>query len=122
MRVLIKIALALACVHGLFLLGFPHVLHHMLGMRIREIVAESRANSEQYIESEILAYAHDKKIPLAPNQLLVWRIDDRVRVWLEYEQVVELPYYTRSREFRYAFPEGTTLPRSYSRRLSASGR
>ncbi|MFH1276934.1 MAG: hypothetical protein ABIK65_00920 [Candidatus Eisenbacteria bacterium] len=122
MRFLIKLVLALACAHGLFLLGFPHVLHRMLGMRVREIVAESRANSEQYIESEILAYAHDKKIPLEPNRILVWRVEDRIRVVLDYEQTVEIPFYTTSKRFSIAYPEGTTLPRSYSRRASAAAR
>lgn len=122
MRVLIKIVAALAIVHALFLLTFPHILHHMLGMKIREIVAETKTNSEEYIKEEILSYAYDKKIPIVPNEVIVWRKDDLVRIWLDYTEEVKLPFYTKVMEFHYAYPPGTILPRSMAYRTSSSRR
>lgn len=122
MRLLFKVCLALVAAHALFLFGFPHILHRMLTMRVREIVAESTLNSEEYIRGEILGYAEDKKIPLEEDRLVVWRKDGKVRVWLSYDQVVRVPFYTYSKSFLLSRPEGTEPPRNYKKIRSASAR
>ncbi|RPJ40522.1 MAG: hypothetical protein EHM19_13550 [Candidatus Latescibacterota bacterium] len=122
MRLLFKVCLALVAAHALFLFGFPHILHRLLAMRVREIVAESTLNSEEYIRGEILGYAEDKKIPLEEDRLVVWRKDGKVRVWLAYDQVVRVPFYTYSKSFLLSRPEGAEPPRNYKRIRSASAR
>ncbi len=122
MRFVIKLCLVLVAAHALFLLGFPHVLHRMLAMRVREIVAESALHSEQYVRGEILAYARDKKIPLEEERVLVWRKDGKVRIWLAYDQVVQFPMVTHRSAFLFAHPPGTEPPRNYSRSRSLSSR
>ncbi|MFH1680129.1 MAG: hypothetical protein ABIH26_05720 [Candidatus Eisenbacteria bacterium] len=115
MRFVFKLCLVLVAAHFLFLFGFPHVLHRMLSMRVREIVAESALNSEQHIRGEILEYAGDKKIPVEGDRVLVWRKDGRIHVWLAYDQVVRLPLYTHKTAFLLSSPPGTEPPRNYSR-------
>ncbi len=122
MKVLLKICLLLAVGHILFLIGFPHVLHYMLDMRVREVAATSTTNSETYIKEEILGYAMDKNIPIQGNRLHVWRKDGGIRIWLEYDQVVRLPFHTRTTSFTVTHPPGTLPPSSYSMRRSFSGR
>jgi hypothetical protein len=122
MRLLVKICLVLMLAHALFRFGFPHILHRMLAMRVREIVAESTLNSEEFIRGEILDYVRQKKIPLDEDRLIVWRKDGKVRVWLAYDQVVRLPFYTYSKSFLLARPEGIEPPRNYRRIRSASTR
>jgi hypothetical protein len=122
MRLLLKVCLAFIVAHALFLFGFPHVLHRMLEMRVQEIIAETKLNSEEYIRGEVLTYAHEKKIPLEDDRLVVWRKDGKVRVWLAYDQVVHLPFYTYQKSFLLARPEGSEPPRNYKRIRSASAR
>jgi hypothetical protein len=121
MRFIIKLCLALLVAHALFLFGFPHVLHRMLSMKVREIVSESKLNSEEYIRKEILGYALEKKIPLENDRVLVWRKDGKLRVWLAYDQMVQVPFHTYRKSFLYAQPPGAEPPRNYLRRRALSG-
>ncbi len=122
MRTAFKIFFALAALHLAVTLLAPHVTNRMLKMKVRDIVSQSSTDSEQYVRIQIIEYAEEKKIPLQSDRVLVWRTDGEVRVWLEYDRRVVLPFYERTGHFEITHPEGVEVPRRYSHRFTASGR
>ena len=123
MRLVFRFFLLAVAVHFGLAAGTPYVLHRFLDMRVGEIGDASMDRSERWVKSQILDYAREKKIPLEPEDVLVWRNRRDLRIWIEYEQTVQIPFHRYDTVYRVAYPEGTVPPRHYAgRSRSSSGR
>ncbi|MBN1825716.1 MAG: hypothetical protein JW958_05570 [Candidatus Eisenbacteria bacterium] len=120
MRFVFRFFLLVAVIHLGVSAGTPYILYRFLDMRVDEIVAASMDHSEHWVKAQILEYAREKKIPLDPENVLVWRNRNDLRVWIEYDQTVNVPFHRFDTIYRVTYPEGTVPPQRYAGRSRSS--
>lgn len=115
-RTALKFFLLITLIHIGGMMIYPHIANRLLGMKVGEIVVSSKRNSEQFIQDRILEYAHEKKIPLRRQDLHVWRQGEKLRVVIDYDRTVAIPFRPYEVNMRIAIPPDAAPPGFRSRR------
>jgi hypothetical protein len=115
-RTALKFFLLITLIHIGGMIVYPHIANRLLEMKVGEIVARSSRNSEQFIQERILEYAQEKKIPLARQDLHVWRQGKQLRVVIDYDRTVAIPFHPYELNMRIAIPPDAAPPGFRSRR------
>ncbi len=110
MRTAFRILIILGLVHLAGLVATPHIANRLLKMKVSEICRECRRNSDSYIEGRILEYAAEKKIPLTGRNVHVWRQSDRLKVVIDYDRTVAIPFRPYDVRLQVAIPPDAAPP------------
>ncbi len=110
LRGILKLALLVGLIHIGLTMATPHIANRLLSMKVKEIARENHLRSEQYVQNEILGYASDKRIPLELRDLRVWRQNGNLRIWIDYDRKVSIPYRPYYVDLMVVYPAGTQPP------------
>ena len=85
--------------YGGWLYSKPYLQNHFLQRQMQGLADKAHLKNDREILEELIAFAKERDLPLVHRDFEVKRYDGRTMIAVEYEQVVETPFYSRAYKF-----------------------